>query len=101
MNTWTQALVPSTALIREAVKAIDSSKIQIALIVDDAGCLRGTVTDGDVRRALLGGVGLDQPVTGIMNADPVTAGPDESPQQLLTRMRKTTLRCIPVVDDAR
>ena len=101
MNNWKQALVPSTAAIRDAVEAIDSSQIQIALVVDPAGHLIGTVTDGDVRRALLRGVNLDQGVIEVMNRKPVTASPADGRQKLLTVMRETSIRCIPVLDEER
>lgn len=95
---WKQALIPSTATIRDAVKAIDTSRVKIALVVADGGRLLGTVTDGDVRRALLRGTSLDQSAADIMNRKPVVAGPDASRQQLLAVMKETTLRCVPLVD---
>ena len=101
MNPWKQALVPSTAAIRDAVEAIDSSQIQIALVIDPAGHLIGTVTDGDVRRALLRGVSLDQGIIEVMNPNPVTASPADGRQKLLFVMRETSIRCIPVVDEER
>jgi dTDP-glucose pyrophosphorylase len=101
MNTWKQALLPQSSAIREAVKAIDGSQIQIALVVDEGGRLVGTVTDGDVRRALLRGISLDEGVAGIMNRNPVLASPSQSRHELLALMRKTLVRCIPIVDSER
>jgi len=48
--------------IRDAMRAIDVAGSEIALVVDDGGRLLGTLTDGDVRRALLAGAALEDPV---------------------------------------
>ena len=67
---WRATLVRSDVTIHEAIEAIDKSALQIALIVDHAQRLIGTVTDGDVRRGLLRGISLAAAVTEIMNAQP-------------------------------
>jgi dTDP-glucose pyrophosphorylase len=95
---WKRALVPPEASLRQAIEAIDKSGVQIALVVDESQRLLGTVTDGDVRRALLRGIGVDAAVRGVMNATPTVVSADESPQRILELMRRTTLRCIPGVD---
>lgn len=101
MKVWKQAFVGSSVTIREALKAIDNSRIQISLVVDENEHLLGTVTDGDVRRALLKGISLDEPVTRVMNTSPAVASHHDSQQQILALMRKTTHRCVPVLDENR
>ena len=39
--------------VRDAISAIDRSRRQIALVVDENARLLATVTDGDVRRGIL------------------------------------------------
>ncbi len=99
MRGWKEALVQSTAKIRDAVLAIDRSHIQIALVVDEKKSLVGTVTDGDVRRAILKGKSLDGPVCEIMNQNPTVGTANDSQQHLLAVMQKKLHRCIPIVDD--
>ncbi|MGH6954496.1 MAG: CBS domain-containing protein, partial [Alphaproteobacteria bacterium] len=41
------------ASIREAMALIDRNRGGIALVADEAGRLLGTITDGDIRRAML------------------------------------------------
>ena len=43
----------------------------IAIVVDDSNSLLGVVTDGDVRRALLGGHNIEESVTNIMTKNPI------------------------------
>jgi len=97
---WKQALIPPRATVGEAIRAIDLSGVQIALVVDESGKLLGTVTDGDVRRGLLRGVGTADAVSAIMNARPTSVPDDERPGRVLDLMKRTTHRCIPKIDRA-
>jgi dTDP-glucose pyrophosphorylase len=53
--------------LRAALTAIDRGGLEIAFILDESGRVLGTVTDGDVRRALLVGSTLAEPITNIMS----------------------------------
>ena len=54
--------------IRDAVEAIDRGVLQIVLVLDSNGVLKGTITDGDVRRGLLRGMSLDGPLVFLAHA---------------------------------
>ena len=56
----------------ETLRRIDQGHLQLAVVERD-GRIVGTVTDGDVRRALLSGVDLDASVHLVMNRTPITA----------------------------
>jgi dTDP-glucose pyrophosphorylase len=84
--------------LRDAVEAIDRGVLQIVLVVDSNGVLKGTITDGDVRRGLLRGMSLDGPLVGAMNANPIVCGPQDSLATVLRRVRQSAMRHIPVVD---
>ncbi|HMQ31537.1 MAG TPA: nucleotidyltransferase family protein [Chloroflexaceae bacterium] len=94
--------------IREALQLIDRNTCGIALIVDADQRLLGTVTDGDIRRAILAGADLHTPVSvllerkaGSLYAEPVTAPAGAGPDELLHRMRERSVRQIPLLDEAR
>jgi dTDP-glucose pyrophosphorylase len=93
------SLQPLAALV-EAVRAIEASRRRIAVVVDDAQRLLGTLTDGDVRRCLLAGGSLDTPVQEAMNSQPLTA-PEGSPDSyLLGLMRRGNILAVPLLDPA-
>ena len=58
----------------------------IALVVDGAGSLIGTVTDGDVRRALLRTGDLRTPASELMNANPIAFPEGLSFREILERL---------------
>lgn len=99
MKEISQYLVEPTCSVKEAVEVIDRGAEQIALVVDKAGRLIGTITDGDIRRALLRGETLDNPVHKIMHREfralPATATQEDA----LELMRHHTLHQIPALDD--
>lgn len=68
-----KSLVGPDSTIRQVIKSINDSALQVALVVDKDRRLLGVVTDGDIRQGLLRNVGLDEPVVGIMNQSPTTA----------------------------
>lgn len=99
MDKWKSVLIgPATPAI-DAVRIIDSTRLQIALVVDEGGRLLGTVTDGDVRRAILAGKALASPVAEIMFRTPTTAPPEADRETLLGLMQAKVLRQIPIVDE--
>jgi perosamine synthetase len=93
------ALLAPDRSLHDALKVINESDVQIALIVSETGRLLGTVTDGDIRRAILRGVGLDQPVSGIMNRKPMTVSPRADTQEIRRIFIESKLKHVPVVDD--
>ena len=71
----------------------------MSLIVDDQDRLRGTLVDGDIRRAVLGGKKLDGSIEGAMNRNPVTARAEQPLQSYLDLMVKHVVQQLPIVDD--
>lgn len=99
MKDWKATLISTNTTLRQAIQTIDTGSLQIALVVDAELHLLGTLTDGDVRRALLKGAALDVAVQSIMNARPTVARWDEEIGQVLADMQRKQLHRIPVVDE--
>lgn len=91
-------LLRPDARIVAAVRILETAAQRIALVVDGEGRLLGSVTDGDVRRGLLRGVGLEAPVEAVMNGRPVTGGPDTTSDELLAAMWRHHLLHLPILD---
>ena len=80
------------------MKVINENALGIAFIVDEDQRLCGTITDGDIRRALLNDVTLDTKVTNILSCDFVFGNKDESYESLMSKI-SDKVKIIPLVDD--
>jgi len=100
MKDWKKVLVSPDATLRETIQVIDSAALKIALVVDDAKHLLGTVTDGDIRRGILKGCSLEDRAQHVMNAHPTVAHQNEGREKVLALMRHKQINQIPIVDHA-
>jgi dTDP-glucose pyrophosphorylase len=98
-HNWKNILVSPTATIQQVLKVIDGESLQFALVVDTVNRLLGTVTDGDIRRALINGVPLSHPISKIMFTKPTVAECSTTKDQLLELMNAKQLNSIPIVDN--
>ncbi len=95
---WKKTLVPEHTTIRDAIQVIDASSLQICLVVSEDGRLLGTVTDGDIRRAILKGTDMTEPVRRVMNTKPRVGSQAESQASLLASMAEKQIHQIPILD---
>ena len=57
-------------IIKDSLHKLNQVKGLFQIIVDNDGVLLGTLTDGDIRRGILRGIDLNEPVGNFMNKDP-------------------------------
>lgn len=99
MKKWQSVLVSPETPIAEAIEILDKGALRIALVVDSNGMLLGTLTDGDLRRALIRHVSMDQPVADVMCSRPRTGKKGWSRQRILSVMENAELLQLPILDD--
>jgi dTDP-glucose pyrophosphorylase len=95
---WKSALVRPADTIGRAIAIIDSAVTQVALVVDEAGKLLATVTDGDIRRALLRGLTLADPISQAMNSKYHSLPMGAPRAELFAYMRQHRIRRLPLID---
>ncbi|CAM8659580.1 GCD1 Nucleoside-diphosphate-sugar pyrophosphorylase involved in lipopolysaccharide biosynthesis/translation initiation factor 2B, gamma/epsilon subunits (eIF-2Bgamma/eIF-2Bepsilon) [Comamonadaceae bacterium] len=98
MNQWKRIAVPKDTPLETAIATLDEGGQRIVLVVDDDERLQGTLTDGDVRRALLRHQPLTTPVGEVMCIRPQVAQLQWSREKILSVMESTRLLHLPVVD---
>ena len=75
MASWIDTALESEASMEDAVQTLEKSrKFGICLILDREKKLLGTITNGDIRRALIKQLSMDTPVSEVMNKDPRCGG---------------------------
>jgi CBS domain-containing protein len=86
------------ATIREAAELMAQEQVSSLLVVE-RGQLIGIVTDRDLRtRVLAAGRATSEPVSAIMTAGPIVAGPDDLAMELILTMTSRNIHHMPVVD---
>lgn len=105
MSQCLPVVFPSSQ-IRDAIQVIDTAGKGIALVICNDGKLLGTVTDGDVRRAMLAGISLEGPVQSLLDRKkgtvaevPVTAAQGTIADEMQALMRRHDIRQLPLLDD--
>lgn len=98
MKPWESALISPDAPLLEAIAKIDAASTKLALVVDSDRRLLGTLSDGDVRRGMLAGMKLSDPVARYMFRTPTTVLQGEPRDAILSKMRQFVLHQIPVLD---
>ena len=63
---WKMVLLGPEAMMVTAAEVLTQSSMRIVLVVDNDNRLLGTVTDGDIRRALLEGIPMETEVDKVM-----------------------------------
>lgn len=102
-----QFLILPETTIRAAMECINRNSCGLALIVDADGRLIHTLTDGDIRRAVLAGLSLGASVHELLDRrdvvptpDPVTARAGTPRAELLRIMHERTIHHLPLLDAA-
>lgn len=94
-----KSFIDENASILDALKAINGSSIQIALILNKNKILEGVITDGDIRRSLLKGHKLTDKINKIYNKNFFKISKEQVGKEAKDIMKKNGLRALPVIDD--
>ncbi|MFY4764499.1 nucleotidyltransferase family protein [Aliarcobacter butzleri] len=99
MKNIEDIIVKETTSIKEVLQIIDKSSKQLAIVVDKNKKLLGTISDGDIRRALLKNMSLSESVKDIYFKNPTVANINNSKEEIINICRVKKIHQIPVVDD--
>lgn len=97
-----KVLVSPETSICDAVVVLDRGGFGMLLVVDPDRKLRGVVTDGDIRRAILHGTSFDEACLSIATQEPLTAKAGivgEDALYLMDNGRTFPVNHLPVIDD--
>ena len=91
-------LVNSNATIREAIEKINNNGKQIVFCINNDNEVLGSITDGDIRRALIKGLNINDNITQVINKDFKYIKKAEKGKMRLI-MEKHTIRHIPLLNE--
>lgn len=99
-SRWRRALISPEATLAETIENLNTVAIKLALCVDAEGRLIGSVTDGDLRRGLLRGLTMRDPVREIANPNPLVVPEGADFDMVRAIMQVNKVLQVPVVDAA-
>ncbi len=97
-NKWKQCQIRPDESIRVALQILSQSMHQILVVTDASDRLLGTITDGDIRRALLNGRSIETAISQVMRKNPRTMLKGTCREDIVRFMRLQLIRQLPIVD---
>lgn len=97
IDKWKKTLLGPNQTIREGLEILERGAEHIALIVDAEMTLLGLITDGDVRRAILRGMTLENPVSAIMNPAPIVVASSAARADAVRVMEQHQVLAVPIL----
>ncbi|HEY0655314.1 MAG TPA: nucleotidyltransferase family protein [Chryseosolibacter sp.] len=92
-------LLPSGSSIKQALEKLNDLGNFLTLFVIDADRkVLGTITDGDIRRAILKGISVDHSVEPVMNTKFTALQADTYSFEDIRKIRERLIKLVPVVD---
>lgn len=92
-------LVKEGTLMKEALFEITSKRLGITGVIDNKGMLTGSITDGDLRRAMEKGLDiLNKKASDIMTGNPKRIGTDALAAEALQKMEQHSITSLFVMD---
>lgn len=95
---WRQAVLPVNATIGQVIRNLNQIAIKIVMVTNEEGSLEGTISDGDIRRALLKGLDLNSPITSVIHRNALVVPPELGRALVMQLMEANKIHQIPIVD---
>jgi dTDP-glucose pyrophosphorylase len=93
-------LIEDQRTCQEGLTRLEKNSLKTLLVHDKDGIYLGLVTDGDVRRAFLRGVSLQDPVTQMMNRNALTVDEKATRDEVMELIINRVIEQVPVIDSA-
>lgn len=95
-----QHIISTEATLRDALRMLNdlSGRVMTLFAVDSDGVMRGTVTGGDLRRALLRGESIESPVSAAMHTDFRSLRVGQDDVMAIRQCRNLGIKLLPRLD---
>jgi len=98
MFDWKATLLRPHNTLKEAIEVLNRASLQIVMVIDEHNKLQGTITDGDIRRALMKHHGMETHLRDIMFKESTTALINENQEVILKMMKERCLLQVPLLN---
>jgi dTDP-glucose pyrophosphorylase/predicted transcriptional regulator len=98
MYNWKKTILGHSETMQRAIEVLNEEALRIVMVVNDEKVLVGTITDGDIRRAIINGKSISTKLNEFMYKDPAVVSNSYSSIQILDKMKEIDVLQMPVVD---
>lgn len=95
---WRETILTTEATIKDVLINLNKTGSKITLVVNNKKEFQGTVSDGDIRRALIDGADQNLSIKNIINKNSLIISPEIKHEIVLDLMLKNKIQQIPVID---
>lgn len=97
--SWKQIIIGPKIKLGIAITQMNKTGNQTLLVCDESLKLLGTVSDGDIRKALIVGKTMDTCISEIMNPKPITIGEETQHREIIDIFLKNRFQTVPIVSN--
>ena len=98
IKNWKKSIISENATLSRAIKAINSNKLKVAVIINKKKNVLGLLTDGDIRRAILNEKSLKTKALNVATKNPLVIPKNIDYEKIKPLMNKNDILQLPVVD---
>mgnify|MGYP001341747654 FL=1 len=97
-DLWKSVVIGTEKSLLDAINVLNKTGLEIVLVCDENYRFSGTVTDGDIRKGLVRGIVLTDPISTVVNEN-ASAVTMETDKRTITNLFKNFFfKAIPIVD---
>lgn len=99
MIKGTYFALKESCTIHDVIENMNATQLQVCFIVSAKGALKGSITDGDIRRGLIDGISLDDSAIKIMQTKPISISSSGNSLAAQKLMQENDIKQVPVIND--
>lgn len=90
--------IQSKTTVLQSLKKMDETKVKMLFVYEDEKFI-SILTIGDIQRAIIKGIDMNQPVMSIIDLNKKFASPTDTRESIREKMMALRAECMPVVDE--
>tara|TARA_B100000212_G_scaffold341090_1_gene323281 strand:+ start:4140 stop:5204 length:1065 start_codon:yes stop_codon:yes gene_type:complete len=100
MSNWKESTIKINSSVKEALQLMNDTGNRLIFIYSGDFYLEGVLSDGDIRRAALKNINLEESVDKIMNNKPIAFSNDSKREEVLDYLLAKDILAAPIIDKA-
>ena len=98
-KNWKKIVVNNKLSIKQCLLKLNNIGSQILIVCSEKGILKGTITDGDIRRGLINGFRLNSNIEKIYNHKPFFLKENSNAKKFYKYVNDYSVKIIPIINE--